>query len=84
MNLTVKGDRVLVKPESQREYEHGGLYVADDDAPDAIGTVIACGTVTDVHPDDVVVFPPSAGQVLEYQGERYLVLHEDELLAVVE
>jgi len=82
--LTVLRDRVLVKPESQREYEASGLYVADDDAPDVMGTVIACAEGLDVQADDVVIFPPSAGQVMEHNGERLIVLEADEILAVVE
>jgi chaperonin GroES len=78
-----RGDRVIVKPENQQEYEHSGLYVVDHYAPDVMGTVIACGP-GDVKVDDVVLFPPTAGQVLEHGGERYLVLREDELIAVVE
>ena len=78
-------DRVIVKAESQKEYtSDAGLYVADDGALDVVGTVVAVGTVTDVQVDDVVIFPPSAGQVLEHDGDRYLVLRSDDLLAVVE
>ena len=83
--MTPLQDRVIVKVERQREFtSDAGLYVTDDDAPDVIGTVIACGRVTEVQPEDVVIFPPSAGQRLEHEGTDYLVLREDELLAVVE
>lgn len=83
MSLLIRGDRVIVKAAPQPT-EINGLYVPDSYAPDVIGTVIACGDVRDVQVDDVVIWPPSAGQVLEYENERYLVLREAELLAVVE
>lgn len=79
------GDRVIVKTEPQDEYETAsGLYVADDDAQEVIGTVIACPPSGDVKPDDVVIFPPSAGRFFEYDGARYLALRADDILAVVE
>ena len=37
--------------------------------------------VGDVKKGDVVLFAPQAGSVMELQGSRYLVLHEDEILA---
>ena len=83
MSLTIRGDRVIVKA-APPPTEHNGLFLPDSYAPDVMGTVIACGDVQDVKPDDVVIFPPSAGKVLEYEQARYLVLHEDELIAVVE
>ena len=83
MSLMIRGDRVIVKA-AEPPTEINGLYVPDSYAPDVIGTVIACGDVQDVQVDDVVIWPPSAGQVLEYENARYLVLTESELLAVVE
>ena len=83
-DLGVRGDRVIVKPETPKEYQQGQIVVLDQDAPDVMGVVIAFGDVVDVDVDDIVIFPPSAGQVLEYAGERYLVLRESELLGVFE
>ena len=83
MSLMIRGDRVIVKAAEQPTMQNG-LHLPDSYAPDVMGTVIAAGSVRDVQVDDVVIFPPSAGQVLEYESARYLVLHEDELIAVVE
>lgn len=78
-------DRVIVKTEPQDEYTtDSGLYVADDGAQEVIGTVVACGPNDDVKPDDVVIFSPSAGRFFDYDGERYLALRTDDILAVVE
>ena len=85
MSLTVRGDRVLVVPESQEVYEQpSGLVTVESYAPEVLGTVVACGDVRDVRVGDVVLFPPSAGQHLEYDETRYLVLHESEVLATWE
>lgn len=85
MNLSVLGGRVLVKAESQQESRTAsGLVTVEDYAPDVIGTVVACADGLDVHPNDIVIFSPSAGQLMDYGGDRYLVLTHDEILAVVE
>jgi co-chaperonin GroES (HSP10) len=49
-----------------------------------MGTIVACGDVQAVKLEDVVLFAPEAGQEVEYQDQRYLVLTEDELIAVLE
>lgn len=81
--LQVRGPRVLIRAEDQKETKtESGLIAVSHHAPDVIGTVMAVGgDVRDVNPGDVVLFPPEAGQVMEYGGERYLVLVEDEILA---
>lgn len=85
MNLSVLGDRVLVRTENQQESQTAsGLITLEDYAPEVIGTVVACADGLDVRPEDVVIFAPSAGQLLDHEGERYLVLEHDEILAVVE
>jgi co-chaperonin GroES (HSP10) len=82
--LEVRGQRVLIRAEDQRETQtEGGLIAVSHHAPDVIGTVMAVGDdVIDVKRGDVVLFTPESGQVMEYAGSRYLVLTEDELLAV--
>lgn len=85
MRLCAYGDRVIVQPERQQEFTtDSGLYVADDEAMEVIGTVRAVGQVTEVQVDDVVIFPPSAGVPLDHGGERWLVLHEHDILAIWE
>jgi co-chaperonin GroES (HSP10) len=84
VELQVRGPRVLIRPEDQGETTRdSGLIAVTHYAPDVIGTVIAVGDrVVDVNPGDVVLFAPEAGQVMEFGGDKYLVLYEDELLAV--
>jgi len=83
VNLTVRGKRVLVVTEDQSITERpSGLVLVEAYAPDVVGTVVAVGDVQDVGLGDVVLFPADAGLPLEYDGLSYLVLAEDELLAV--
>lgn len=77
------GTRVLVRPEDQTEHTNkSGVIIVEAYAPEVIGTVIACGEVTEVNPGDVVLFAPEAGREMEWGGQTYLVLDEDEILAV--
>jgi len=85
VNLAVLGDRVLVRAVPREEtITDSGLIALPEESADVMGTVIACADGLDVKTEDVVIFPPSAGQVLEHEGERYIVLGHDEILAVVE
>ena len=77
------GSRVLVRAEDQKEHtQSNGLILVEHYAPEVIGTVIACGDVQDVHPGDVVLFTPEAGTEMEWNGTKYLVMDESEILAV--
>lgn len=82
VELSVRGPRVLIKPEDQRDTtSESGLIAVKAYAPDVIGTVIAIGErVLDVKPGDVVLFTPEAGLEMDYAGQRYLILYEDEIL----
>lgn len=83
VELTIRGPRVIVATEDQTEYQHpSGLIAVASHAPEVIGTVIAVGEVHEVQPGDVVLFPPSAGRELEWNGCRFLVLDEDEIVAI--
>ncbi len=83
--LMVRGPRVLVETEDQTRTEHAsGLITIESEAPSAVGRIVHAGDVRDVSVGDVVLFLPSAGTVLDYHDTRYLVLHEDELDAVLE
>lgn len=83
LSLEVRGPRVLIRAEDQKETTtESGLIAVSPHAPDVIGTVVAVGDdVCEVKRGDVVLFTPESGQVMEYAGQRYLVLVEDEILA---
>ena len=83
MSLSVRGSRVLVRTEDQKEHVNpSGVIVVESYAPEVIGTVIACGhDVREVKEGDVVLFSPQAGREIEWNGTTYLALDEDEILA---
>jgi co-chaperonin GroES (HSP10) len=85
VQIEMIGSRVLVRPEDQHEYQQqSGVIVVENYAPENIGTVVACGDVREVKTGDVVLFTSESGRELEWNGETYLVMDEDEILMVWE
>lgn len=91
MNLRPLNDRILVKPDAQVEITASGLHLSEHWKPEQSGTIVALGRFLSdrqppLHVGDAVVFSWMGGQEirLEDDGERYLILREDDLLAVIE
>lgn len=84
--MRVLGDRVLVKAINQAEHETAsGLLTIEHHAPEVIGTVMELGgdiAYPDFGVGDMVLFSPLAGQAMDHEGERFVVLEQDEILAV--
>jgi chaperonin GroES len=84
------GARVLVTPLHPPIVTDSGIELIEQRVPETMGRVVACGEVlpplppSAVTPGDVVLFSWQAGQELLLEGERYIMLHQDDLLAVVE
>ena len=83
VELTVRGPKVLVQVDAPTEtVTPSGIIAVESHNPGVIGTVVAAGTVREVKAGDIVLFPPEAGQPLDWQAHTYLVLDEDELIAI--
>ena len=89
------GDRVVLKAETEEEKTVGGIVLASNvkEKP-TTGKVIAVGTgrtldngeklAPAVKEGDRVLFDKYAGNEVEYNGEKYLVVHEKDLVAVID
>lgn len=96
LTLVPKTGMVLVRPIPPATPKAGNIELADYyDEPETTGEVVAlaerftcpecgAGRESDVAVGDVVLFPASAGQELEWQGVRYLLIPEIAIAAVVE
>ena len=94
MKLTPLGDRVLVKRCEAEERTAGGIVLPDTakEKPKE-GEIIAVGSgrLTDdgervkltVKKGDRVLFTSYAGNEVKVDGEEYLLMREDDILAVV-
>ena len=95
MNLRPLHDRIVVRRLEGGEENVGGIIIPDSarERPQR-GTVIAVGNgvvredgkrvAVDVKPGDVIMFGKYTNQEIKLDGEDYLVMREDEVLAVIE
>ena len=89
------GDRVVLKAETEEEKTVGGIVLASNvkEKP-TTGKVIAVGEgrtlengqklAPAVKEVDRVLFAKYAGNEVEYTGEKFLVVHAKDLVAIVE
>ena len=82
-------DRVVVKPASAEEKTKGGIIIPDTakEKPQR-GEIVAVGPGKDgnlmtVQVGDIVLYGKYAGQELNYEGNDYLIMREDDILIVL-
>jgi len=95
MNVRPLHDRIIVHRLEEGEQHIGGIIIPDTakEKPQQ-GTVIAAGNgklkddgkrlPLDVKAGDRILFGKYAGQEIKLHGEEYLIMKEDEVLAVIE
>lgn len=89
MNIKPLGDRVLVLP-AQAEEKIGGLIIPDTAKEKPMrGKVIATGKGTKdeemtLKEGDEVLYGKYSGTELEFEGEKYLMMRQSDVLAVIE
>lgn len=95
MNFKPMADRVLVRQSESETKTTSGFFIPDSSVEKAnTGTILAVGpgkTTKDgvvvpipVEVNNKVMFAPGAGIPVRVEGEDYIVLKEEELIAVVE
>ena len=90
--MTIKplSDRVLIKPAEAEVKTAGGIIIPDSAKEKPLkGTVIATGNGTKddemlVKAGDTVLYGKYAGTELEADGEKYLMMRQSDILAIVE
>jgi chaperonin GroES len=95
MNFQPLADRLLVRRIEEQETVRGGIIIPDTakEKPQQ-GTVIAVGNgkandgrkriPLDVKAGDRILFGKYAGQEIKLDGEEYLIMKEDDVLAIIE
>jgi len=95
MNLKPLNDRVIVKPKDAIEKSKGGVILPDTASKEKPieGTVIAAGpgkltdegkrTPLEVKKDDKIIFSKYAGTEIKVEEESYLILREEDILAII-
>ena len=83
-------DRVVVKPATAEEKTKGGIIIPDTakEKPQRGEIIAVCpgkdGNAMTVKAGDVVLYGKYAGQELNYQGEDYLIMREDDVLVILD
>jgi chaperonin GroES len=95
MNVRPLHDRLIVQRLEEGEQKIGGIIIPDTakEKPQQ-GKVIAAGSgktkddgkriALDVKAGDKILFGKYSGQEIKLDGEEYLIMREDEVLAVIE
>ena len=88
MNIQPLADRVLVLP-APAEEKVGGIIIPDTAKEKPLnGTIVAVGEGTKdeqmiVKEGDNVLYGKYAGTELEYEGKKYLMMRQSDVLAIV-
>ncbi len=89
MKIQPLADRVLIKPAPAEEKTIGGIIIPDTAKEKPLkGEVVACGKGTKdeemvVKVGDQVLYGKYAGQELEFEGEKYLVMRQSDIVAII-
>ena len=95
MHVRPLHDRILIQRLDEGEQKVGGIIIPDTakEKPQQ-GTVIAAGNgktkddgkriPLDVTAGDTILFGKYSGQEIKLDGEDYLIMREDEVLAIIE
>ncbi len=82
-------DRVLIEPAQVEEKTIGGIIIPDTAKEKPLkGTVIAAGNGTKdedmvLKVGDVVLFGKYAGTELEFEGKKYLIMRQSDVIATL-
>ena len=89
MNIKPLADRVLVKPAAAEEKTAGGIIIPDTAKEKPLqGKVLAVGQGTKdeemvLKAGDQVLYGKYAGTEVELDGEKYIIMRQSDVLAVL-
>lgn len=95
VKLRPLGDRVLVKAVEKKDEIRGGLIIPDTakEKPQE-GEIIAAGKgkiaedgkliPMDVKAGDLILYGKYSGTEVKIDGQEYLIMHQDDILGIVE
>lgn len=90
MKIRPLADRVLIEPTPAEEVTMSGIIIPDSAKEKPLkGKIIAVGNGTKDEPmvlkeGDVVLYGKYSGSEIEFEGTKYLMMRQGDVLAVVE
>ncbi len=89
MKLTPLADRVIIKPAPAEEKTIGGIIIPDTAKEKPLqGEVLAVGNGTKdeemiLKAGDQVLYGKYSGTEVEFDGEKFLIMHQKDVLAII-
>lgn len=89
LTLQPLADRVLIQPDQAEQKTAGGLYIPDTaQKKPQKGTVVAVGPGKKNEPltvkkGDKVLYGEYSGTTVTVEGEKYLIMREDDIFATI-
>lgn len=89
MNIKPLADRVLIKPTPAEEVTMAGIIIPDSAKEKPLkGEVLAVGNGTKdeemvLHVGDKVLYGKYAGTEIELEGDKYLIMRQNDVLAIL-
>ena len=89
MNIKPLADRVLINPTAAEEVTMSGIIIPDSAKEKPLrGKVLAAGNGTKdedmiLKEGDEVLYGKYAGTEIEFEGEKYLIMRQSDVLAVI-
>ena len=89
MNIKPLADRVLILPMAAEEKTVGGIIIPDTAKEKPLqGKVVAVGNGTKedemvIAVGDQVLYGKYSGTELEFEGEKYLIMRQSDVLAIL-
>ena len=90
MKIQPLADRVLIKPAAAEEKTVGGIIIPDTAKEKPLkGSVIAVGNGTKdeemvIKAEDTVLYGKYSGTEVELDGEKYLIMRQSDVLAILQ
>ena len=90
MKIQPLADRVLIKPAAAEEKTVGGIIIPDTAKEKPLkGSVIAVGNGTKdeemlLKAEDTVLYGKYSGTEVELDGEKYLIMRQSDVLAILQ
>ncbi|MDE6084440.1 MAG: co-chaperone GroES [Muribaculaceae bacterium] len=90
--MTIKplGDRVLIEPTAAEEVTMGGIIIPDSAKEKPLkGKIVAVGNGTKdeemiLKPGDSVLYGKYAGTEIEFEGTKYLMMRQSDVMGILE
>lgn len=90
MKLNLLGNRVLVIPSNAESKTAGGIIIPDTAKEKPLkGSIVAVGPGTKdelmvLKENDVVLYGKYSGQEIEFEGIKYLLMNQSDIIATIE